>query len=259
MGAFEFDGKKYREAATPQREWGARIIDSLELRGDEAVLDLGCGDGTVSKYLAGRVPRGRVLGIDSSRGMIDAACELEGGNLAFELNNISEMDYMGRFDVIFSNATLHWIKDHRNLLCRCRQALVPGGSLCFNFAGNGNCRFFFDAVRRVMEEPDYRDIYNRFEWPWFMPGLEEYRALVDESGFREAAVWEENADRYFADSAEITAWIDQPSIVPFLALLNGALKKSFRDRVVALVLSTTLQPDGRCFETFRRINVRAKK
>ena len=118
--------------------------------------DVGSGDGTLTKELALRVPRGIVLGIDASEGMIAAAKKLEGGNLRFERRNIDEIDFDNEFDVIFSNATLHWVKDHRNLLARCGQALRKDGYLRFNFAGDGNCATLNSVIRRIMHEEQFR-------------------------------------------------------------------------------------------------------
>ena len=77
MGNFEFDGQKYKKASAHQKEWGTRIISELCLTGEETILDLGCGDGVLTKQLADMVPRGKVLGIDASVGMIETAKELE--------------------------------------------------------------------------------------------------------------------------------------------------------------------------------------
>ena len=71
--AHEFDGKKYEKASAHQKEWCAKLISELSLKGDERVLDLGCGDGTITARIAELVPNGEVVGIDSSTGMIDVA------------------------------------------------------------------------------------------------------------------------------------------------------------------------------------------
>jgi trans-aconitate 2-methyltransferase len=92
-----------------------------------------------------------------------------------------------------------------------------------------------------------------------MPAVDEYTALVEASGLRDVKVWGENADRFFADANAIIQWIDQPSIVPFLACVTERQKKEFRDYVVRRIIEETKQDDGRCFETFRRINVSAHK
>jgi trans-aconitate methyltransferase len=92
-----------------------------------------------------------------------------------------------------------------------------------------------------------------------MPEPETYKSLVQKFSFNEVKVWGENADRYFPDAGAIIKWIDQPSLVPFLEVVPQNAKQSFRDYVVEKMLAATLQNDGKCFETFRRINVRARK
>jgi trans-aconitate 2-methyltransferase len=256
---FEFDGNKYRKASVHQKEWGNKIIAELVLNGSERILDLGCGDGTLTRLLAERVPDGFVMGIDSSKGMIEIAKGLESKNTSFQLLRINEMDFANEFDVIFSNATLHWIIDHKNLLKRSYKALKKHGYIRFNFAGDGNCSTFNNVIKQVMEYEAYREFFKSFQWPWYMPSLDDYKRLVDSSNFTETKVWEENADRYFPTKNEMIAWIDQPSLVPFIRLVNDSKKQQFRDEVVRQILKIALQSDGHCFETFRRINVYAKK
>jgi trans-aconitate 2-methyltransferase len=255
----EFDGKKYEKASAHQREWGTRLICELDLKGTERVLDLGCGDGALTSQLAELVPDGEVLGIDASQGMIDAALPKQGGNLRFERLDINALDFSDRFDVVFSNATLHWVKDHQRLLRNTHRALRPGGRIRFNFAGKGNCSNFFNVVREAMAEEEFRSYFEGFEWPWYMPPVDEYEALVQGSGFHDARVWGENADRYFPDEGAMVRWIDQPSLVPFLVHVSGQTKQRFRDLVVRRMIEETRWPDRRCFETFRRMNVSAVK
>jgi trans-aconitate methyltransferase len=105
----EFDGEQYAKASAHQKEWGARLIAQLNLQGTERILDLGCGDGALSAQIADLVPEGEVVGIDASRGMIEAARPKARKNLRFVLMDIDELDYVEQFDVVFSNAALHWI------------------------------------------------------------------------------------------------------------------------------------------------------
>jgi len=259
MSNFEFDGEKYKKSSTHQKEWGNKIIAGLNLNGDEKVLDLGCGDGALTKTISGLVSQGSVIGIDASDGMIGAAKNLESENLSFHRQDINEMDYFEEFDLIFSNATLHWIKDHKKLLSNCYKALKPGGYLRFNFAGDGNCSNFYKVIKEVMSEERYRQFFKNLEWPWYMPNFKEYKDLLKGCEFKEIEIWGENADRYFNNKDEMIGWIDQPSIVPFLKLVDDENKISFRNEVVEKMVKETTQPDGRCFETFRRINVFAEK
>ena len=110
----EFNGEEYKKASTHQKEWGNKIIAEFNLRGDEHILDLGCGDGVLTAELARLVPDGFVLGIDSSRGMIATARKLEAKNLSFRVEDINNLDFKNEFDLVFSNAALHWVKNHRH-------------------------------------------------------------------------------------------------------------------------------------------------
>jgi trans-aconitate methyltransferase len=257
---FEFDGEKYKAASSHQKEWGAKLISELTLTGSEHILDLGCGDGAITFKLAEEVQNGSVLGIDASQGMIETARNThKKNNLKFENLDINQICFEEKFDLVISNATLHWVKDHDNLLFNIYKALRDNGILRVNFAANGNCASFFKVVKQVMKTPQYAEYFNNFVWPWYMPDIQEYEILVKKSPFSEATIWGENADRYFPNIEEIVKWVDQPSIVPFIECIPECDKKAFRDTVVEKLIQETIQENGTCFETFRRINVNAKK
>lgn len=255
----EFDGKKYEKASAHQRQWGAKLISELSLQGNEHVLDLGCGDGTNTAVIAGLVPGGRVIGIDASRGMIETAKPKEQRNLQFMLMDIDDMDFMDEFDIIYSNAALHWVKDHRKLLHNVYKALKAGGRVRFNFAGHGNCSHFLKVVRKAMTKDEFAEFFKTFSWPWYMPTVDDYSHLTGKSGLKDCRVWGENADRFFPDTEALTRWINQPSLVPFLPCIPEPARIRFRNHVVEEMITETKQDDGRCFETFRRINLIAGK
>lgn len=259
MNTFEFDGEKYKKASNHQKEWGHSLISALSLNGNEAILDLGCGDGGLTERLAQLVPDGTVLGIDASIGMITAAQNQFMPNLAFLRMDINRIDFQNKFDVIFSNAALHWIKDHKRLLRNAFRALKDGGIILWDFAGDGNCSHFFDVIREIMQSDKYKKYFHDFEWPWYMPTKNDYIQIVADSGFSLYHVAEVNRDRFFSSADEMIKWIDQPSIVPFIRNIPDEWKAQFRDEVIHAMLERTLQSDGTCFETFRRIQIKAYK
>jgi trans-aconitate 2-methyltransferase len=256
---YEFDGKKYEKASGHQKEWGKRIIEELVLQGTERILDLGCGDGALTVQLSRLVPNGEVVGIDASHGMIKAAEPKQGGNLRFILMDINNLKIDRQFDVIFSNAALHWIRDHRRLFSNVQRVLCYGGVVRFNFAGDGNCACFFKVIRESMALSGFVKYFDEFMWPWYMPTVADYRTLVKDAGFHSAEVWGENADRFFPDEEALIKWVDQPSLVPFMTCVAEQDKASFREFVVRRMIEETMQADGTCFETFRRINLLARK
>ena len=257
---FEFDGEKYKSASSHQKEWGAKLISEFSFTGSEHILDLGCGDGAITFQLAEQVPNGFVLGIDASQGMIETAENTyKKDNLNFERLDINQLGFEEKFDIVISNATLHWVIDHKKLLKNIHNALRENGILRVNFAANGNCSYFYKVIKEVMQTSQYMEYFRSFAWPWYMPDIQEYKSLVEKSQFSEATVWGENADRYFPNTEALVKWIDQPSIVPFLECVAENDKKAFRDTVVEKMTQDTIQENGTCFETFRRVNVSAKK
>jgi trans-aconitate methyltransferase len=154
---------------------------------------------------------------------------------------------------------LHWVHDHGRLLEVLHRALSPGGVIRLNFAGDGNCSNLIAVLRALMGEQPYRAAFDGFVWPWHTPGVESYELVVRESPFSDARVWGEVADRHFPSVEAMVGWIDQPSLVPFRQHLDAATGDRFRADVIARMTRRTCEADGRCFETFRRINVLARK
>ena len=257
--AHEFDGKKYEKASSHQKEWGRQLIAELNLQGSEKVLDLGCGDGTLSVQISELLPNGKVVGIDASQGMIDSALPKAKENLSFLQMDINHLSFVEEFDVIFSNATLHWVKNHQKLFHNVGRSLHTNGRVRFNFAGDGNCSNFFKVIREAIVLDNFAEYFSNFKWPWFMPTVDEYSALAESSGLRNVNVWGENADRYFPNVETMIKWIDQPSLVPLLPYIPIEKQTIFRELVINRMIEKTRQDDGRCFETFRRINILAHK
>lgn len=213
----------------------------------------------MTERLSELIPNGRIIGADASQGMISAAKKLEKENLSFILLDINKMDFNGEFDVIYSNAALHWVKDHAKLLKNSLKALKPDGIIKWNFAGEGTGANFNDTLKSLMKSEEYKEFFTDFEWPWFMPSKAGYEELAAGAGFESVEIIYEIADRVFADADEMIRWMDQPCLVPFLARIPDEKKAEFRNKAIDIMKSKTMRPDGGCFETFRRINVKAVK
>ena len=256
---FEFDGEQYAKNSVLQRNIGIPIIDELELRGDECILDIGCGDGALSAKLAELTPNGHVTGLDASTGMIDVAQTHEASNLSFILGDVTHLDDVDTYDIVFSNAALHWIINHEDLLSRVHRCLKPGGYLRWNFAADGNCPNFIWVAYHLMNEPVYQSMFSDFEWPWCMPTKDEYTALLESADYDDIRVWTEPVERRFPDTESLISWMDQPSLVPFMTHLPEDVGADFRKLFIKRLIAATQQSDGACREQFMRLNVFARK
>jgi trans-aconitate 2-methyltransferase len=258
--AWEFDGKKYRKASSLQKVWGRKLFDGQTIRGNEKILDLGCGDGTMTIEFAEFVPQGSVLGIDASEGMIKEAQILETQNCEFKLLDIDDIDFIDEFDIIVSNATLHWVKNHDKLIRNCYRSLKKGGFFRVNFAGDGNCEYLISVLRELISHEKFRSDFEDFEWPWYMPEKDEYALKIQQSDFKNVQISGWPYDKYFEDLERLVAWIDQPGIVPFMQhLRDKKIKNEFRSDVIYGIKKLSKQSDNRYLERFQRIDVFATK
>jgi trans-aconitate 2-methyltransferase len=181
-----WDAEEYARSSAAQQGWALELIAKLHLGGAESILDLGCGDGKVTAEIARRVPRGSVTGIDSSPDMIRLAGQSfpvsENPNLDFRLGDARALRFDADFDIVFSNATLHWVKEHGTVLKGVSRSLRPGGRVILQMGGRGNAAVIIDVARRIIEAPGWSRWFQGFELPWGFYGPEEYAPWCVEAG-----------------------------------------------------------------------------
>lgn len=148
-GPREWDAETYDAVSDPQFEWGREVLDRLELRGDELVLDAGCGSGRVTAELAARAPGVRIVAVDGSAAMVTKAKERLGDRASYLVADLCELEVEEPVDIVLSTATFHWILDHGRLFSRLRAALRPGGRLVAQCGGHGNVADYAAAIARA--------------------------------------------------------------------------------------------------------------
>lgn len=195
----DWNGGDYDRLATPMEAMGRAVLERLPLRGDETVVDAGCGSGRVTQALLGRLPEGRVIGIDGSASMIDAARERLAGEdrvtlVVADLTDLDVDQHLGgaRVDAILSTATFHWIGDHARLFGRLRGALRDGGLLVAQCGGAGNIASVHAAARAVGAEPPFAEHLAGWAGPWRFAEPRETEDLLAAAGFSAAAAWLED-------------------------------------------------------------------
>jgi trans-aconitate 2-methyltransferase len=199
----EWDAKTYDSLPLPHLNWGRRTLGRLPLRGDERVLDAGCGTGRDTEGLLELLPRGRVVAVDGSVRMLEQLRERLAGRLdrveVVHADLTKPLPFEGDVDVVFSVAAFHWIDDHAALFDSLASRLRPGGRLVSECGGQGNIAAVNAAVAQVLGgAPDM----------WDFAGVDDTRARLAAAGFTDIDV------RLRPDPAHLTPG---PQLESFLA------------------------------------------
>lgn len=185
-GHYTWNAEDYADHSTAQFTWAREMIGKLNLRGSEAVLDIGCGDGKVTALIASSLPEGSVTGIDSSASMIALAKKKfptsKYPNISFVQADASMLSFENQFDLAFSNAVLHWIPDQAPVLRGVRTALKPYGRIFFQMGGRGNATDILGIANRCINKERWRSYFSQYTFPYNFFSPEDYTVFLRKAG-----------------------------------------------------------------------------
>jgi trans-aconitate 2-methyltransferase len=244
----DWDAATYDRVSTPQVEWAERVLDRLPLRGDETVLDAGCGSGRVTQMLLDRLPSGHVVAVDSTASMVEhAKAALDPDRATVFQVDLTELELDEPVDAVFSNAVFHWIRDHDRLFERLHAAMCPGGRLVAQCGGEGNVARLHGVANRLATEEPYAEYLTDWERPWNFAGAEETAERLERAGFTEI---EASLEPYPITPEDPAAFLRTVCLGPHL----GRLPEELHDRYVEAVCERA----GTELD-YVRLNIDAKK
>jgi len=187
MKNYKWDAREYEKHSQGQQKWARELIEKISLKGTENVLDIGCGDGKVTAEISKLVSKGSIIGIDNSATMIKLASDRHSvamyPNLSFQEMDAGNLHFNDRFDLIFSNAVLHWVKDQKPVLKGMFKSLKQGGMVLLQMGGKGNAAEIVNVLSELQIEKKWHSYFNEFNFPFYFPGTNEYKKLLLDYGF----------------------------------------------------------------------------
>jgi len=260
---YRWNAGDYARHSDSQKKWGKELMAKLQLAGDERLLDIGCGDGKLTAEIAERLPRGTVVGIDSSAEMIALANTRypreRFANLLFLEMDARRISFPAEFDIVFSNAALHWVIDHRPVLKGIHAALKPGGRLLIQMGGRGNAAAVVSVIEEVMAEEKWRPFFDNFVFPYGFYGPEEYRSWLTAAGFDGECIRLSLTprDMVHRNVENFKGWI-RTTWLPYLQRVPSRQREVFIDTLTQKYLEV-FPPDGAgCIHVLmQRLEVRA--
>lgn len=257
LAAVSWDPWQYRKFATHRLRPARELLQRIRCDDVAAVVDLGCGEGTVTRLLRARWPAAVITGIDSSPEML-AAAKAQDGNVRWVAGDIGRWQPEQRYDVVFSNAALHWLDEHERLLPRLFGAVRPGGVLAVQMPRNFEAPTHRLLAQQMREGPleASRERLLRTdsvgEPTFYYDLLSPLAAEVD--------IWETLYLQVLRGRDPVAEWARGTLLRPVLAALQPEQRNGFFAAYAARVREAyPVRPDGATILPFRRLFIVARR
>lgn len=246
----KWDAGKYTADFSFVHRYGNGVIELIDADQNSSVLDLGCGNGALTKALQDKGYR--VQGLDASVDLLEIA-KKNHPDIEFLHGDATSFTLPEPVDVVFSNAVFHWIDAQRQRdMLRCvRDALKPNGQFVFEFGGHGNNKLIHSALDTVFLEYGYR-----YDMPFYFPMIGEYAALLESMGFRVVYAVLFDRPTELKGEAGLKDWIQMYVKTPFSVVETDAVKEAMIEKAVEM-LRGDLYRDGKWYADYVRIRMKA--
>ncbi|MGD0994464.1 MAG: methyltransferase domain-containing protein [Candidatus Bathyarchaeia archaeon] len=232
---YNWNAQDYAKNSANQFQWAKELIPKLKLHGNEALLDIGCGDGKITVEIAKCLPSGRAVGVDNSEKMINLAKttfpQKDYPNLSFQVMDARKLTFKSEFDVAFSNAALHWIVDQKTVLAGVQRSLKPRGRLLFQMAGKGNAKDVLSIINELADEESWKGFFSNMTFPYGFYDPEEYKAFLQQAGLEAERVELFPKDMKFNGAEGLAGWV-RTTWLPFTDKLPAELRPKFVELIV---------------------------
>jgi trans-aconitate methyltransferase len=288
-----WDARTYDQVSRlVQYRWGQQVLEWRKWRGDEIVLDAGCGSGLLTRQLAKRVPRGKVYAVDIDSNMIKQAKNnlqfLD--NVEIILSSFTDIRIPRKLDVIFSNSAFHWIQDHRKAFQKFREMLKPmnhsnkiaeisvgnnsnnnsgsNGQLLIQCGGYGNLQQIITMLEQITHLDRFKEHFTDWKQPWYFPKLDDTYKLLQQTGYVNTRVFSSSDHVILPNRRVYSKFVKTVVIKSYLDHLSRDNDDAGIDRLKTLFLDVFLDEVEKCgnnnssaswFLDFVRLNIIAHR
>lgn len=251
----DWDAAHYHRVSDPQTRWGLTVLDRLQPRDGERILDIGCGTGRLTLALAERAPGADVVATDVSPAMVREARKSLGERVPVVQASGVQLPFGADFDAVFSTATFHWIHDHPRLFEEVHRVLRPGGRLVSQSGGGPNLARLYGRCRDLAAENEFAPAFAGWTDPYYFADAEATAGRLRTAGFVEVSVWLESTPTPFPNAEDFRAFIGTVCLRHQLARLDDRQRERYLGRLTDLAAGD----DPPFTLDYWRLNIDARK
>lgn len=207
MNKKKWEAEKYHKGFSFVYEYGSDVIDLIEIKKGDSVLDIGCGSGVLTNKI--RQMGANVIGIDSSKDMLLTA-KKNYPHIDFQNIDATEINFKNKFDIVFSNAVFHWIKDQNKLINCISNSLKKGGHLICEFGGMGCGERVHNELKNSFEKRGHKYIM-----PFYFPTIGQYTPILEKYCLKTEFALLFDRPTYMEGDNGLADWINMFVTQPF--------------------------------------------
>jgi trans-aconitate 2-methyltransferase len=255
----EWNSAVYHRLSAPQVSWGKKLLARLKLRGDETVLDAGCGTGRLTAELLEALPDGRVVGLDLSQNMLNSAREHLSTDFGIRVNllvcDLLRLPLRRVFNVVVSTAAFHWVIDHDQLFRTLHDVLVPGGWLEAQCGGGPNIARLRERANALAATPRFAAYFEGFREPWLFEDAESAARTLKQAGFVDIETSVEPAPTILNDAQHFAEYVRN---IVLRRHLGNIPNEQDRNQFMATLTEQAANDDPPFLLDYWRLNLRGR-
>jgi trans-aconitate 2-methyltransferase len=254
----KWDAKDYAKNSSAQELWANELVSKLALNGNEHLLDIGCGDGKITNSIAQKLANGMVVGIDRSESMIELAKDqFDLPHLSFYRMDATKISIQKKFNVAFSNAALHWVKDHNAVLVGLRKCLNNKSNILFQMGGYGNAQSVLEVVDQVIASEKWKKYFDDFVCPYNFCDVPDYEKWLPNAKYKAKRIELINKDMVHENMEGLKGWL-RTTWFPYTDQLPRDKKEEFLSIVIEKYTDAhPVDSEGRTHVNMVRLEVEA--